>query len=153
MYKSDRHRAEDAIIPMLLKSLMITHIEQCPEKKESYRHAMELISEDLDKEINGHQLYRRLTRISSRVSDFWVKNKTEVSKAYMEISHLAAELVEQGVVELRENTMGVLKEINDIIVDAYKSEDSERITKQDKSAGKQWRNILKILQGERLFED
>jgi len=148
MYKNDRQRIEDAIIPYMLEALMLTHIKDTPEHADSYKKALDLVRIDIKKELNNPSLIRRATRIEKEVLKMWQKNKYNTRKAYMVLSYLAASLHEQEAVILGDSTRTVLDDMNKIIVDAY---DDENIKKQDISAAKQVKHVTKILNDNGLF--
>jgi hypothetical protein len=148
MYKSDRQRIEDAIIPSLLEFLMVSQIKQIPDREKDLKVALELLQKDLRLELSTDKLQRRVRRIEKKVTKYMEKDKCEIRKAYMIVSYLAASLDEQGAILLGEGTRQVLMDMNETIVSAY---DEEGILKQDKSAAKQVPKILKILQDEGLF--
>jgi len=153
MYKNQRMRVEDGIIPMLLESLMVTHKQQLPEGNTSYDEALGLIQQDISEEIHGNtSAAKSLLRLDRKVIRHFVSNGWMVHKCYMIVSHLASALVDAEALELKENTKQVLQEINNIVTKAYNDNDiGENIKAVDKSAAKQAPRILEILQKEYYF--
>lgn len=148
MYKKDLHRIEDAIIPFILESLMLSHIRELPERENGYKEALKLLSVDIAENLNTQKLLKRASKIENKVLKYWQDNGQEIRKAYMVMSYLSSLLDEHEVVALSAGTKEVLLDINNIIRKAYKD---EGIVKQDLSAEKQMPKVLRILQKEGLF--
>ena len=153
MYKNQRMRVEDGIIPMLLESLMLTHKKQLPEGNTSYDKSLPLIQEDIAQEIKGCDgAARALLRLDNKIIRHFVANKWMTHKCYMIISHLASSLVDAGALELKPNTIAVLERINSVVIDAYvDGEIGEDIKMVDASAAKQTPRVLDILKKEYYF--
>ncbi len=150
IYKPDKLRIEDAIIPALLEELMLSHIEQLPEKDPTiYDKAFALLLPDIHKEMNGDmKLYKRLHRLKVVVIRYLAQQKWTIPKSYMAISALADLLYQKDAVDLGEGVKEVVSDISEIILDNYQDED---IKQQDESALKQAPKLLKIIQQQGYF--
>jgi len=148
MYKSDRQRIEDGIIPFILEALMLSHIKQLPNRKDDFNVALELLNKDIEKEFHNAALTRRASRIEKKILEHWQDNDCEIRKAYMIMSYLAKALDEQEALEIGESTRKVVNDIDEIIAIGCSD---ENVLKQDISAAKQVPKVLRLLQEEGLF--
>lgn len=146
-------RVEDGIIPMLLESLILTHIKQKPNQKEHFTKALEMVQNDIRKEINGSTgAIKRLLKLDRKITSHFVDNKWDTRKCFMIVSHIAAALTDAEALLLNNNTTEVLKDLNKIVIDAYNDpEIGCDITKTDESAAKQAPKIIKLMQQEGYF--
>jgi hypothetical protein len=148
IYKADRTRIEDALIPALLESLMICHLGQL-ENKTSYDKALALLKPDIMAELKGSKsVSKRLVRVMNLVIGYFEDNGWNTCKCYMIVSALADALHLQGAVILGEGTQEVVRDITKIIDENY---DDEEIKAQLESAQKQVPKVLRILQKEGYF--
>jgi hypothetical protein len=149
-YKPDKQRVEDAIIPALLEELMVSHIEQLPDRDPKvYDKALGLLMPDILREINGSdKLCNRLNRLKKVVINNMAKQGWTIPKSYMAVSALADILHQNNLVEFGEGTKEVVSDISEVILENY---NDEAIKNQDESALKQAPKLLKIFQKEGYF--
>lgn len=149
MYKNDKMRIEDALIPVILEELMIQHIAQLPDKNpNTYDKAFALLRPDIRKEITNEKQYKRMARIKGVVFKWLEKQGWTIPKAYMTISALADLLHQNGAAELGEGTKEVVADISQIILEHY---NEDNIKQQDESALKQAPKLLKLIQQQGYF--
>lgn len=148
MYKSDKMRVEDAIIPSLLEAFLLMQLKYMKEsEKHIFDKALEMLRKDILAEIgdNNPKLSKRLRRLEGIIIDHCVSNGWATNKAIMLISHLASALEEAGALILGESTRQVLIDINDTIVKGYDDKELQGIKAVDISAAKQAPKILGLM--------
>lgn len=148
MYKSDKHRVEDAFIPFCLYSLVKQHKDDDTEDRAAYEEGLQKLSQDINKNITSRHLAERLEKLRNSLFAPFVEEKMPRRKAYMIFSRLAYILHENEAIELSENCIEILNSMND---EFEKNIHNEDIRKQDASAAKQVGKVLLKLQQKRYY--
>ncbi|QDP62920.1 MAG: hypothetical protein Unbinned5081contig1002_25 [Prokaryotic dsDNA virus sp.] len=144
MYKPDKQRVEDCLIPYVIRQTLLLH------NKDIYSKAIEYLTEDIEAETKGNQrVDKRLMRVTKKLFNYFHKNNWKTNKVFMVMSHIAASLVEDEQVLLGSNSLDIIKEINETVVRGY--EHKEGIKEIDISAAKQAPKIFKLIQEEGYF--
>ena len=153
MYKSDRQRVEDGIIPMILESLVLSQMEFKESYRKRFKKYLLLLSEDIKTEIKGSRsATKTLLRLDRKVIKHFVANDWDTRKSCMIISYMASALVDAGGVQLGENTTKILRMLNRLIISSFKGKAfGDIVQKVDTSAAKQMPRVLKIIQNEGYF--
>lgn len=149
VYKNDKMRIEDALIPVILEELMVQHVEQLPDKDPAvYDKAFALLRPDIAADIINEKLYKRMARIKGAIFDYLREQGWTIPKAYMVVRRVAYQLYQDNKVDLRDGALTVVQDINDTIEEHFHEDD---IVKQDESALKQAPKLLKFIQQQGYF--
>lgn len=148
MYKSDKQRIEDAIIPYLFGSLIQAHVAANPKVKKHFAQKLWLLRRGVNVNANTEKLNNRLFRLNRKISNHFHKNKCEIRKAYMILSYIANSLMEQRAVVLGKGAKKVIRSMDKEIAAGCVDIDVRR---QDESAAKQAPKVMKLILDEGYF--
>jgi hypothetical protein len=149
---TDRQRVEDALIPVLLRGLIYSHIRKDATVEESYKLALEITWEALTKATGGDsKVLRRTDRVATQISRYFVSEGFDTRKGFLCVSAWAAALIEAGGLVIDENSRlyQMLNDIGEIIQIGYK--EIPDFHKIDGSALGHVGKIHKIVQAEGYF--
>ena len=148
MYKSDRQRVEDAIIPYVLGSLMLAQVKEQPHYKAHFAHQLWMLKRGVAANANSEKVNKRLYRINRKIANHFHSNGYEIRKAYMIISYIAKSLMEQRAVVLSKGTKKVVRMMHKEIAKGCVDDDIKR---QDISAAKQAPKVMQLILEEGYF--
>lgn len=143
MYKSDKHRVEDAFIPFCLFSLIQQHKDDDAKDRVAYEDGLKKLGHDIDSNINSRSLVKRIEKLRDSLFNSFVADKMPRRKAYMIFNRLACILHDNNSIELSEDCIKLLNTMSEAFEENIHIED---IRKQDISAAKQVAKVLKKLQ-------
>jgi len=98
MYKSDKHRVEDAFIPFCLFSLIQQHKDDYLEDRAAYEEGLKKLARDIDKNITFKSLVKRIEKLRDSLFNSFVADNMPRRKAYMIFDRLACILHENECV-------------------------------------------------------
>lgn len=123
IYK-DIHRIEDNIIPVLLQSIVISHIRQQPNYKEAYARMLEILQKTIDVNFQGItqdrfiKLSRRLDRVINKINRYFIREQFNTRKAFLALSEWARALLESGaiIIDPQSEYWTLLEDMGEIII-------------------------------------
>lgn len=139
---TDRQRVEDALIPVLMRGLIYSHIRKDPSVEESYKLALEITWEAIMEATDGNtKLIRRTDRIATKIARYFVSENFDTRKGFLCVSAWACALMEAGglILDKESRLFRMLEDIGDIIQTGY-----QEIPDFEKIDGSALRHVGKI---------
>lgn len=148
MYKSDKHRVEDAFIPFCLFTILQQQKDDDVQDRVAYEEGLKKLAIDIDSNINSRSLVKRIEKLRDSIIITFAEKEMPRTKAYMIFNRLAYELYNSNAIELSEYCLIILKEMDKAFGENL---NDENIRKLDMSAAKQVAKVLKKLQQQGYF--